>query len=137
MKKYLLLLFTWWNETTLGTMFHTWRHGSYVGKDEFGNKYYKQDVSNNPSYSGNRKGERRWVIYANPADASAIPSGWHGWMHYRTDLPPTQDEYIPREWERKHQPNMTGTAQAYHPRGSILTPESRPEVSGDYEAWTP
>ncbi|MCV6548050.1 MAG: NADH:ubiquinone oxidoreductase subunit NDUFA12 [Cohaesibacter sp.] len=137
MKKYLLLILTWWGNTTIGTMFHTWRHGVYVGKDQFGNTYYKQDVSNNAAYSASRKGERRWVIYAKEADASAIPSGWHGWMHHRTDLPPSQDDYIPREWEKQHQPNMTGTPKAYHPDGSILTPDRRPNVSGDYEAWRP
>jgi NADH:ubiquinone oxidoreductase subunit len=58
-------------------------------------------------------------------------------MHYRTDIPPTEDNYRPREWEKPHQPNLTGTPAAYRPRGSILTPESRPEVTGDYEPWTP
>lgn len=137
MTNYFKLLFSWWEETTIGTMVHTWRHGMLVGKDAFGNRYYKQDVSNNGSYSGNRKGERRWVIYANKADASAIPAGWHGWMHYRTDDIPGEDGYEPHEWESAHQPNMTGTAHAHHPAGSILTPQNRPKVSGDYEAWSP
>jgi NADH:ubiquinone oxidoreductase subunit len=137
MTNYLSLLFSWWGNVTIGTKFHTWRHGTYVGKDDFGNKYYKQDVRNNHSYSGSRKGERRWVVYANPAEASAIPAGWHGWMHHRTDLPPTKDEYVNYPWAREHKQNMTGTAEAYHPQGSLLTPKSRPQVSGDYEAWTP
>ena len=33
--------FTWWNGQTLNTRFHTWRHGEFVGKDEFGNSYYR------------------------------------------------------------------------------------------------
>ena len=137
MKNLLHLLFTWWGETTLGTLVHTKRNGTLVGSDEFGNKYYKQRVPNNPSYADIRKGERRWVVYANPQEASAIPVGWHGWMHYRTDIPPSQDQHVPWPWELKHKPNMTGTSGAYRPDGSILTPASRPEVSGDYEAWTP
>ena len=137
MKNMLHMVFTWWGNTTFGTWYHTKRHGFYVGKDDFGNKYYKQTVPNNPAYSGSRKGERRWVVYAEPAEASAIPVGWHGWLHYRTDLPPSLDEHVPWPWERGHQPNRTGTPQAFRPDGSILTPQKRPDVSGDYEAWTP
>jgi NADH:ubiquinone oxidoreductase subunit len=32
---------------------------------------------------------------------------------------------------------MTGTPLAYRPPGSILTPEKRPRVTGDYEPWKP
>ena len=41
MKTFLLQFFTWWNGQTLGTRFHTWRHGTKVGQDEFGNVYYE------------------------------------------------------------------------------------------------
>ncbi|MHA7884845.1 MAG: NADH:ubiquinone oxidoreductase subunit NDUFA12, partial [Nitratireductor rhodophyticola] len=41
MKKFLLQFFTWWNGQTLGTRFHTWRKGTRVGEDEFGNTYYE------------------------------------------------------------------------------------------------
>ena len=30
-------IFTWWNGQTIGTRFHTWRFGTRVGQDEFGN----------------------------------------------------------------------------------------------------
>ena len=39
MKDWLLQIFTWWNGQTIGTRFHTWRHGELVGEDEFGNVY--------------------------------------------------------------------------------------------------
>ncbi|KZK82956.1 NADH:ubiquinone oxidoreductase subunit NDUFA12 [Pseudovibrio ascidiaceicola] len=126
MKHLLLTFFTWWNSDTWGTRFFTWRKGEFVGTDDFGNKYYKE-----------RGGKRRWVIYKNLAEASQIPAGWHGWMHYRTDTPPTESGYVAREWEIAHSPNLTGTPNAYRPKGSILTPEKRPEVTGDYHAWTP
>jgi NADH:ubiquinone oxidoreductase subunit len=58
-------------------------------------------------------------------------------MHRRTDIPPTEDTYVPREWEKPHRPNLTGTAAAYRPRGSVVRPEKRQEVTGDYEPWTP
>lgn len=126
MKEFLLQFFTWWNGQTLGTRFWTWRKGVFVGEDEYGNRYYRE-----------RDGARRWIIYNGQAEASRIPASWHGWMHYRTDVPPTEESYKPREWEKPHQPNLTGTPGAYKPRGSILTPESRPQVTGDYEPWTP
>ena len=131
MKQLFLQIFTWWNGATLGTRLWTWRAGELVGEDEYGNRYYR----------GKRTGpdgqERRWVIYNGEAEASRIPPGWHGWMHKRTDVPPTDDNYKPRDWEKPHIPNLTGTAGAYRPRGSILTPEKRQEVTGDYEPWTP
>jgi len=36
-----------------------------------------------------------------------------------------------------HQPNYTGTVQAYRPPGSALHGSHRPQVSADYDAWTP
>ncbi|WP_310620184.1 NADH:ubiquinone oxidoreductase subunit NDUFA12 [Flexibacterium corallicola] len=126
MKRFILQLFSWWHEETMGTRFFTWRKGVLVGTDENGNTYYKE-----------RDGNRRWVKYSGLAEASMIPPGWHGWMHHRTDTPPTEEEYSPKEWEGKHQPNMTGTSGAYRPKGSILGADKRPEVTGDYEAWTP
>ncbi len=126
MKTFLLQLFTWWNGQTLGTRFFTWRKGEFVGEDEHGNKYYRT-----------RDNARRWVIYNGVAEASTVPPGWNGWMHHRVDTPPTEDNYQAKPWQQAHRPNMTGTARAYRPHGSILTPESRAPVSGDYEAWSP
>ncbi len=125
-KTTLLEIFTWWNGQTVGTRFFTWRKGERVGEDQFGNIYYQE-----------RGGKRRWVIYNGEAEASSIPPGWHGWMHHRTDVPPPKEAYVAHAWEQPHVPNMTGTAGAYRPHGSILTPESRPRVTGDYDAWTP
>lgn len=130
MLKLLTNIFTWWNGATLNTRFFTWRHGTRVGEDQFGNVYYE----------GTKDSEgrtRRWVIYNGYAEASAIPPGWHGWMHHRVDTPPTKENYVRREWEREHTANLTGTPSAYRPDGSILTPASRPKVTGDYDAWTP
>ena len=123
--KLLVQFFTWWNGTTWGTRFYTWRHGERVGEDDLGNVYYQ-------SADG-----RRWVQYNGVAEASAIPPGWHGWMHFRTDTPPSRETYHPREWEKPHILNMTGTSGAYFPRGSMANPEERPRVTGDYEAWKP
>lgn len=126
MKEFWLQVFTWWNGQTLGTRFWTWRAGVPVGSDELGNHYYRD-----------KTGARRWVIYNGEAEASRIPAAWHGWMHHRTDVPPSDESYTPRDWEKPHVPNLTGTPAAYRPRGSILSPERRPEVTPDYEPWTP
>lgn len=128
--KFLVQFFTWWNGQTAGTRLHTWRHGKRVGQDEFGNTYYQ----------GGKDPEgrtRRWVIYNGYADASKIPVAWHGWMHHRTDTPPTDESYKAREWQKPHQANKTGTAFAYRPKGSMASGGERPRVTGDYDAWTP
>ena len=77
------------------------------------------------------------MVYNGYAEASRIPAGWHGWLHHTVDVPPTEDKYAPREWEKPHLPNMTGTAQAYRPSGSTLASGRRPKATGDYHAWTP
>jgi NADH:ubiquinone oxidoreductase subunit len=125
MKNFLLQFFTWWSGQTLGTRFFTWRKGTRVGEDQFGNVYYKS------------ADDRRWVIYADQSEASSIPAGWHGWIAHRTDVAPSDEDYKAHEWELGHKQNMTGTSGAYRPKGSIANQEKRPEVTGDYEAWSP
>lgn len=127
---FLKQFFTWWNGQTLGTRFHTWRKGERVGEDEFGNIYYQ----------GGKNAEgrtRRWVIFNGVSEASSIPPGWHGWIHHRVDTPPNAEEYVPREWEKGHQANLTGSAAAYRPQGSLARAGERPKVTGDYDAWVP
>ena len=77
------------------------------------------------------------MIYNGYSEASAIPPGWHGWIHHRTDVAPSDESYKPREWQKPHVPNLTGSAAAYRPKGSMLSGEERPRVTGDYDAWTP
>jgi NADH:ubiquinone oxidoreductase subunit len=126
MKQFLAEIFVWWSGQTWGTRLFTRLHGVYVGTDEAGNRYFKE-----------RTGKRRWVLYNGYAEASAIPPGWHGWMHHRVDVAPSEESYNPRVWEKPHQSNLTGTALAYRPDGSLLNKGERPRVTGDYEAWSP
>ena len=123
---FLKQFFTWWNGQTLGTRFFTWRKGRFAGEDEAGNKYYQT-----------ADGLRRWVIYNGYADASAIPPGWHGWMHHRVDTPPQDDDYQPRDWQKPHLPNQTGTENAYHPPGSLTSANPEAAARPGYQAWTP
>lgn len=119
-------VFTWWNGATLITLLDTRRSGVPVGEDEIGNRYYRS-----------KDGKRRWVIYAGVSDASKVTPDWHGWLHHTFDAPPTEAPLKRRAWEKPHKPNMTGTDEAYRPPGSLLTPQSRPKATGDYEAWRP
>ena len=132
--KWLLQILTWWNGQTLNTRFHTWRCGEFVGKDEFGNSYYRTKGGKIDPALGY---ERRWVIYAGESEGSMTPPGWYGWLRHSAELPPTAETYIPRDWEKPHQPNLTGTAEAYRPQGSLLKAGVRPPATGDYKAWTP
>ena len=130
MKTFLLQFFTWWHGQTLGTRFHTWLKGERVGEDEFGNVYYH----------GGKDSEgrtRRWAIYNGYAEGSAVPAGWSGWLHHTFDAPPSKEAYKPRDWEKPHLPNLTGTPAAYRPKGSLASPTGRSKATGDYDPWTP
>lgn len=105
-----------------------------VGRDSFGNKYYK--LKPRKGY----KNERRWVIYKGAPDASAIPPEWHGWMHHQTDVVPSSEtKSFRRKWQKPHQSNMTGTEAAYRPPANDLTATqcSKDVASKNYESWTP
>ena len=132
--KFLLQFFTWWSGQTLNTRFHTWRHGERVGADEFGNVYYRTRGGAKDKALGY---ERRWVIFNGASEASSVPPGWNGWLHRTVDIAPPDETYAAREWQRPHQPNLTGTPGAYRPAGSTLRAGERPPATGDYQPWTP
>ena len=123
-------IFTWWNGSTFGTWLAAKRHGSEVGRDVVGNRYFEIK-------QGKTLPPRRWVLYAGSNDASLVTPQWHGWLHGtqlelpREALPP------PRPWEQPPEPNLTGTANAYLPAGAIGDGSLRATARGDYEAWTP
>ena len=130
--RFLKQIFTWWNGQTLNTRFYTWARGNYVGQDEIGNRYYKAKSAVPVSIP-----ERRWVIYKAYSEASQVGPGWHGWLHHRTDVAPPQETYVPRDWQKPHLENMTGTANAYHPPGSIALGGKPLKPAPDYNAWKP
>ena len=125
-------IFIWWGGNTWGNRWDTWRHGSRVGEDAQGNIYYTQRNGVGPLGV-----PRRWVVYKDDADSSRIPPEWHGWMHHTVDTPPTEQTYRQHAWEKPHRRNMTGSAQAYRPAGSLLGPGKRAASASDYEAWKP
>jgi NADH:ubiquinone oxidoreductase subunit len=119
-------LFVWWVNATPGTMLTTWFSGRPVGADAYGNRYYET-----------KDGKRRWMIYAGTVEASRVPPDWHGWLHHTFDRPPTEEPLASRAWEKEHEPNLSGTALAYRPEGSLFHDSKRPPATGDYEAWRP
>lgn len=104
--------------------------GEKVGKDALGNTYYR--AKPRPGYTR----ERRWVMYKDKPEASMVPPEWHGWLHHQTNDVPSEEGFR-RPWQKPHQPNMTGTNQAYRPPGHILEGGKRDKAVGDYEAWSP
>ena len=98
----LKIIFTWWNRQTFGTFLKTLFFGKLVGKDEFGNKYYRNKL------------DERWVVYSNNIEATKITSDWYLWMHHTIDKIPVKNEekYI---WQKKHAENRTGTSNSYKP----------------------
>jgi NADH:ubiquinone oxidoreductase subunit len=119
-------LFIWWHGATIGTLFTTWFSGKSVGEDVYGNRYYET-----------RDGKRRWVLYKGTVEASRVPSEWHGWLHHTFDKAPTVEALGRKTWEADHQPNLSGTADAYRPSGSLWEEGRRPAATGDYQAWRP
>ena len=115
---------TWWNSQTWGTQLFTWRNGQKVGEDNQGNVFYET-----------KDGKKRWVIFNGEAEASRIDPDWHGWLHRTWDEPPTDKPLAHKSWEKPHQENLTGTALAYAPAGSLRRAD--PVERSDYEAWSP
>jgi len=103
------------------TKFLIKRSAKKIGTDEFGNCYYQ-----------NKSNGKRYVIYNGIAEASKIPAQWHGWMHYTTDIIPVQMNTNKLSWQKIHIPNLTGTKNAYSPKGK----ESN-KTSSQYESWQP
>jgi NADH:ubiquinone oxidoreductase subunit len=123
---FLKQIFTWWEGATLTTGFHVRRAGRKVGTDLHGNLYYQS-----------KKGDRRWVLYNGPNDASRIPPEWYIWMLHQIDGPPDEVLPPPPKFLKAPTPNFTGTPFAYRPSGSLERGGRRAAASGDYEAWAP
>lgn len=114
---------------TLGTRLFTWANGKLVGTDQQGNRYY---VERRPR-TGKRA--RRWVIYRGLVEASRVPPEWHSWLHGTTAeaLTPSSD----KPWVAGHEPNHTGSVEAYVPPGHDFRGGHRAHATGDYEPWRP
>ena len=122
--------------SSLGTRLYTWLKGQEVGRDVFGNRYFREKGGGRVHPDSLRK-ERRWVIYPGEPEASQVPAEWHAWLHHTTDEVPPEGGPPKRPWQKDHKPNLTGTAEAYRPPGHVLKGGRRAPATGDYEPWRP
>ncbi|MGH6988349.1 MAG: NADH:ubiquinone oxidoreductase subunit NDUFA12 [Stellaceae bacterium] len=123
---------------TLGTRLFTWFKGELVGTDGFGNRYYRERGQKQLQRGGGRASrEKRWVMYNGAPEASKVPAMWHAWLHHTIDEVPTDAGKKRYAWEKEHIPNLTGTAHAYRPQGSLLRSGRHAPTTGDYEPWRP
>ena len=97
------IFFTWWNKQTIGTFIKTFFTGRLVGKDDYGNKYYKN------------KNDERWVIYSSEIEATKITADWYLWMHHTIDKIPNDKLEKKYQWQKKHSENKTGTVEKHTP----------------------
>lgn len=112
----------------------TWCKGRLVGTDDDGNRYYEDKYTPTTGAGSASKKQRRWVIYKGLPEASKVSASWHGWLHYVTDVPPTQNGDA-KPWQKPYAPNTTGTVLAYKPKGFARTGRFTPTSS--YEPWDP
>ena len=89
-----------------------------MGKDQFGNKYYKS------------KKNERWVIYSNSIEATKITSHWYLWMHHTIDKIPEEKNKNKFSWQKNHLENQTGSINSYKP---IKIKKDNTEKK--YETW--
>lgn len=125
----------WLSNNTLGTLLLTRWRGELVGQDELGNRYYRERGAATRDF----RGERRWVVYAfeGEVEASAVPPGWNAWLHHNREKSPAEEPLPAPRWEKEHQPNLSGTPNAYLPPGHERRGGQRDVAVGDYEAWRP
>ena len=122
MINFLKQIFTWWHKQTVGTFMYTVFTGKFVGKDQFGNKYYSNSIG------------KRWVIYRNNIESSKIPPEWHSWIHFLVENKPSNN--IEKfSWQKSHRENLSGTKDAYRPDGSLSS--NLKKNMKKYETWIP
>lgn len=121
---------------SIGTKLYTWLHGEEVGTDGAGNRYFREK-GGGKVHRDSLRHEKRWVVYEGDVEASRVPPEWHAWLHHTSDEIPPAGGPATQPWMKPHKPNMTGTPEAYRPRGHTLSGGPRAKSSSDYEPWTP
>ncbi|KAB2568873.1 NADH:ubiquinone oxidoreductase 17.2kDa subunit [Lasiodiplodia theobromae] len=100
--------------------------GALIGTDRYGNKYYENLAEELPLRT-------RWVDYKDHEfDPSQIEPGWHAWMSYMVDKPPTEDKIMQRQlraWEPKeHRPTLTWSRSGF---------KTYSTTKAKYQPWVP
>ncbi|EGO01610.1 Ndufa12, NADH:ubiquinone oxidoreductase 17,2kD [Serpula lacrymans var. lacrymans S7.3] len=97
--------------------------GTYVGKDQFGNRYYE-----NLNPEDEILGRHRWVDFAQHySNATQVPAEWHSWLSHIRQSPPPEDNVIQNlspVWQGPWIENLTGTRGAYRPYNTRSTRRS-------------
>ncbi len=110
-------IFIWWNHQTIGTRIYTFLFGKFIGKDEYGNKYYQS-----------KKG-RRWVIYNGEVEATKIPNEWYSWIHFTNNKIENLHNIKKYVWQKPHTSNRTGSKDAYRPD------KKSNKIQKKYKSW--
>ncbi|KAL8771588.1 MAG: hypothetical protein Q9209_003031 [Squamulea sp. 1 TL-2023] len=108
--------------------------GTYIASDRYGNKFYENVEDELPLRT-------RWVDYKDKEYSpyvlslftpTKIEPGWHAWMSYIVDKPPTEDPVLragQRSWELPmHVPNMSASRAAFKTYSTV-----KPKTA----AWEP
>ncbi|MDI1491679.1 MAG: hypothetical protein OHK93_002888 [Ramalina farinacea] len=100
--------------------------GTFIAADRYGNKYYENLDDELPLRT-------RWVDYKESEfSPDQLDPGWHAWMSYIVDKPPTEDPILrtnQRSWEiPEHRPNMTASRGAFKTYSTV-----KPKI----HAWLP
>ena len=70
-----------------------------------------------------------WNVYSDEIDASKIPVEWYSWIHHTPNNLQNNQEPNKHNWQKPHQPNLTGTKKAYYPN------RNNNEISKKYKTW--
>ncbi|PQE22292.1 hypothetical protein CJF32_00004649 [Rutstroemia sp. NJR-2017a WRK4] len=94
--------------------------GKLIATDRWGNKYFENIEEELPLGAALTRSivRTRWVDYKDKEfDPTHIEPGWHAWISYMVDKPPTEDPILRtgvRPWELPHhRPNLTASRAAY------------------------
>ncbi len=104
--------------------------GRFVGKDEYGNRYFEEKFL----FIKPLRRPRRWVLYTRNVEPSKVPAEWYGWLHYTLESPLQK---LPYSWIKPHQPNKTGTSEAYLPPSHPMKRKVAVKPDKGYESWQP
>jgi NADH:ubiquinone oxidoreductase subunit len=129
------LMFDWWYKASFTTWWQTYLKGEFVAADGAGNRYYQERRrAERVGPHWNRR--KRWVIYVGEAEASNVPPDWNAWLqHTVVEAPKARG---PRyDWQKDHEPNLTGSPDAYRPPGNLTEGGRRERATGDYTPWSP
>ena len=104
---------------------------NYIGKDQFGNKYYEQKPRKEAGV------HKRIVKYNGLPEASKVPPGWHGWLHHNNNNIPNNKANQEYHWQRQHLPNLSGTVHLKLPTKYIDKSKNDTNNETQYNAWAP